>query len=102
MADKSSAEEAHDTLELNRRKVWRWFKKQGGKEKSSYLEKPYLTEERKQDRMEWATTMKGLLTNNQIIVHLDEKSFYTTSHRCTYTCLPHAGFEDQGVDSIHV
>ena len=28
MAEKSSAEEAHETLELNRRKVWRWFKNQ--------------------------------------------------------------------------
>ena len=102
MAEKSSAEDAHETLELNRRKVWRWFKKQGRKEKSSYLEKPYLTEERKQDRMEWATTMQRLLTNNQIIVHLDEKWFYTTSRRCTYKYLPRAGFEAEGVDCIHV
>jgi len=52
MAEKSAAEEAHKILELSRRKVWRWFKKQGEKEKSSYLDKPYLSDERKQDRME--------------------------------------------------
>ena len=87
-AEKSAAEEAHETLELNRRKVWRWFKKQGGKEKSSYLEKLYLSDERKQDRMEWAMTMEGLLSRNQIVVHLDEKWFYTMSCQCTYKYLP--------------
>ena len=102
MAEKSAAEEAHETLELNRRKVWRWFKKQGGKEKSSYLEKPYLSDERKQDRIEWAMTKEGLLSRNIIVVHLDEKWFYTTSRRRTYKYLPQADFENYGVDAVHV
>jgi len=88
MAEKSAAEEAHETLELNRRKVWRWFKKQCGKEKSSYLEKPYLSDERKQDRIEWAMTMEGLLSRNIIVVHLNEKWFYTTSCQCMYKYFP--------------
>ena len=80
MAEKSAAEEAHETLELNRWNVWRWFKKQGGKEKLSYLEKPYLSDERKQDRIEWAMTMERLLSRNIIVVHHNKKWFYTTSH----------------------
>ena len=89
-------------LELNRQKVWRWFKKQGGKEKSSYLEKLYLSDERKQDRMEWVMTMEGLLSRNKIVVHLDEKWFYTMSRQCMYKYLPQADFENYGVDAIHV
>ena len=102
MNEKSEVEEAHETLELSRRQVWRWFKKQGGKENSSYLEKPFLTGDRKQDRMQWALRMQRLLLNNSIVVHLDEKWFYTTSRRRTYKHLPRAKFEQAGIDRIRV
>ena len=74
----------------------RWFKKQGGKEKSP-LEKPYLSDDQKKNRVNWSHNELKRITdhgNNFYCAFVDEKWFYTTSRRRKIKILPAGPFED--------
>lgn len=80
----------------NTTNVWRWFKQQGGKEKSP-MEKPFLTEDQKQKRKEWCVEQKNLMQEKGEDFHacfLDEKWFYTVSRRRRVKYLPAGDGED--------
>ena len=69
----ASPGETRSTLSLSRRQVANWFKAQGGKEYSA-IEKPYLTDTHKKDRMQWAKDDFNLLTNpKEPVIFMDEK-----------------------------
>jgi hypothetical protein len=59
-----------------------WFKARGGKLRSGRLAKPVLTEDHMRRRLEWAQEM--LQRVNDIVVHIDEKWFYSSSQRNKY------------------
>ena len=101
MNRKSAAEEENETINLNESTLRRWFKKHGGKEKSS-IEKPYLSNEQKEKRLVWATQMRDMMLTEAIVVYLDEKWFYTTSRRRKLKYLPRAEFEEEGADILRV
>ena len=85
---------------FNQKNVMRWFKQQGGKEKSP-KEKPFLTEDQKKARKKWCEDEKARMTEagkEFYACFLDEKWFYVTSRRRKLKILP-AG---QGEDPIEV
>ena len=89
--------ESRPTLLLSRKQVALWFCKGGGKEVSA-IEKPLLTKEHKQQRVQWAKKWYDLLSNPQALVaFLDEKWFYTTNKRQCVKILPAAGAEQGNV-----
>ena len=51
MTAKARTVQGYEAISLSRLQAWVWFRDNGGKEKSAYLEKPYLTEEKKQERV---------------------------------------------------
>ena len=101
MTQKSAAEQEHETININRLQLLRWFHKKGGKEKSC-IEKPYLSNQQKVARLEWSQEMLTLLESNAVICYLDEKWFYTSSRRRSLKYLPKANFEAEGADKLKV
>ena len=101
MNEKSAAEGEPEVLALSEWQLRRWWKKNGGKERSSRIEKPYLTPEHKIRRLEWANDLLAH-HENSVFVHLDEKWFYTTSRRKQYKYLPLGNHEEAGTDRIRV
>jgi len=99
MREKSETEGEPEVLALSEWQVRRWWRKKGGKERSSRIEKPYLTPEHKARRLEWANEMLEQ-HQNSVFVHLDEKWFYTTSRRKQYKYLPLGNHEDPGTNRI--
>ena len=88
MCEKSDAPgEDRPTLTLHPLQVYRWFKKQNGKEKSPN-EKPRLTDKHKTDRILWAKKWFEYLKEHLPFAFLDEKWFYTDSRRRTIKFLP--------------
>ena len=74
----------------------RWFKKQGGKEKSP-LEKPYLSDDQKKNHVNWSHNEQKRITdhgNKFYCEFVDEKWLYTTSRRSKIKILPAGPFED--------
>ena len=55
---KAQTEQGNETISFSKVQVWRWFRKQRGKENSAYLEKTFPTEEKKQERERLATEME--------------------------------------------
>jgi len=81
---------------VNKMKLFWWFKQQGGKEKSP-LPKPYLTEDQKKERVTWCKEVKDIIKKegkNFYAVFLDEKWFYPTSRRRKLKILPKTEGED--------
>lgn len=86
------------------KKVWRWFKDQGGKEKSP-IEKPLLTEEAKKERKAWCEKVLAKIADygdNFHACYLDEKWFYTTSRRRKLKILPPGPGEDPKEVEPHI
>lgn len=96
MNSKSATIKDKPTLQMNKMKLFRWFKQQGGKEKSP-LPKPYLTEDQKKERVTWCKEVKDIIKKegkNFYAVFLDEKWFYPTSRRRKLKILPKTEGED--------
>jgi hypothetical protein len=89
------------TINLNKFSLYRWFKKNKGKEKR-VKEKPLLTEEHKASRLEHANRIRTLHEQGAIICYLDEKWFYHFSRRKKSKHLPRAEFEEEGADRMRV
>ena len=81
---------------FNTTNVWRWFRQNGGKEKSP-LEKPYLTDDQKKERKKWCIEEKQRMEeygDEFYACFLDEKWFYTVSRRRRVKVLPPGPDED--------
>eukprot|EP00957_Ditylum_brightwellii_P013211 997318-Ditylum_brightwellii.AAC.1 len=73
MNEKSEAEEGFPTLALEKKTIWKWFRNQEGEE-SYPMEKPFLTEDQKTNRMRWAMQeLKRLFSSDFYCAFLDEK-----------------------------
>ena len=82
------------TLSLSQYQLTKWFKQNGGKERS-LIEKPKLTEEHMKQQKVWACKYFDLLSNpNQPVAFLDKKWFYTTSWRRRMKKLPKGDHEE--------
>ena len=96
MNAKSAVEsESRPTLSLHKLQVYRWFRKNGGKEISA-KEKPLLTKQHKKDRLKWIQDWAALLSDPSTpVCYLDEKWFYTTARRRKIKLLPPGPGEDE-------
>jgi hypothetical protein len=95
-------DETRPTLEkLNAKMVRLYFKACGGKYKK-LVERPMITEPRKQERVEWATRLKGKVESNEpfYITFLNEKWFYTQSRRKKRKELPLGPYEQPGAEVL--
>ena len=75
--------ELRQQTKFSKKNMWRWFKHQGGKEKHP-KEKPYLTQDQKDERKLLYEEEKGRKADwgdKFYACFLDEKWFYTTSRR---------------------
>ena len=87
--------EMRPTLSLNRRQVTKWFKQNGGKERSC-IKKLLLKDKHKNARKIWVHKYFHLLRDlTTPVVFLDEKWFYTTSRRKRIKQLPKSLAENQ-------
>ena len=71
------------TIRYNKTSLHRWFKSQGGKDKSA-KEKPFLSADQKRERKKWChkeKKQKADAGSNFHACFIDEKWFYTTSSR---------------------
>ena len=96
MQDKASVTPNKPNVKFSKITLSRWFKKQGGNQKSP-LEKPYLTADQKKNRVKWATEQRKLMEDKGddfYCAFLDEKWFYTTSRRRKIKVLPACPHED--------
>ena len=86
MNEKSKQCPSKPLTRFNATNLYRWFKTQGGKERSP-KEKPYLTEDQKSERKKWCQEQKKLMQEKGkrfYACFLDEKWFYITSRRQSY------------------
>ena len=87
-AKSATPDEDRLTISLHRLQLFRWWKKQGGKEKSS-IEKPRLTPEHCGKRLDWIEKWEDVATDPNIpVAYLDEKWFYTATRRRKIKMLP--------------
>ena len=94
-AKSAAPDESRMTISIHRLQLYRWWKKEGGTEKSS-IEKPRLTAEHRQQRLEWIDKWAAIMTDeSKPVVYLDEKWFYTTSRRRKLKLLPLSEEEDK-------
>ena len=104
MNEKSRTYTDKPETKFNTTNLWRWFKAQGGQEKSP-KEKPYLTEDQKKERVVWCEDMKEKLATHGrqfYACFLDEKWFYTTSRRRKIKILPAGPDEDPEEVKPHI
>jgi hypothetical protein len=90
-----------EPFEFNRKSLAQWFRRLGGKERSGRLEKPVLTQEHMEKRVEWAQTMQTNMAD-KVIVHLDEKWFYCNTRRKKYKDLGLQHGEEAGADELPI
>ena len=93
-------------LSLNSYHFWKFFKKFGG-QLIRHTAKPRLSEEQKQQCIEWACEMKHSVyshidDDNFHYCFIDEKWFFTTSARNRMKILPQATFETKEDAEIEV
>ena len=87
-AKSATPDEDRLTISLHRLQLFRWWKKQGGKEKSS-IEKPRLTPEHCRKRLDWIEKWEDITTDPNIpVACLDEKWFCTAARRRKIKMLP--------------
>ncbi len=101
MNQQSTTYEHLPTINLNKFSLYRWFKKNKGKEKR-VKEKPLLTEEHKIRRLQHSERMLILRDQGAIVCYLDEKWFYIFSCRKKSKHLPRADFEGEGADRLRI
>ena len=94
-----SPAESRPELNLHFKQVYKWWKDNGGEEKSAF-EKPRLTEEHKRQRAEWVVQWKKFLDEDFPVCYLDEKWFYTQTRRRKLKLLPRAKHESPGVEFV--
>ncbi len=87
------------TLTLIKFTLLRWFKKNKEVERRT-VQRPLLTQERKQARLEHVRQMQDLHCERRHIFYLDEKWFYLFSKRKKSKYLPRAVFEAEGVGRV--
>jgi hypothetical protein len=95
-------DETRPTLDkLSAKMVRLYFKSCGGKYKKM-VERPIITETRKQERIEWATRLKGKVESDEpfYVAFLDEKWFYTQSRRKKRKELPLGPHEQPGAEVL--
>ena len=74
-AKSATPDEDRLTISLHHLQLFRWWKKQGGKEKLS-IEKPRLTPEHCRKRLDWIEKWEDITTDPNIpVAYLDEKWF---------------------------
>ena len=96
----ATQEEDRPTLTLHRLQVYRWWKKNKGKELSA-KEKPLLTNELKNERIAWVQKWGELFSDPSTpVCYLDEKWFYTSSRRRKIKFLPPGPGEEAGAALI--
>ncbi len=88
------------TLNLDKFKHYRWFKKNKGKKRMK--ERPLLTDEHKRTRQVFAERLHNLRAEGAVICYLDEKCFYLFSQCYHAKHLPRADFEEEKVDRRRV
>jgi hypothetical protein len=101
MNEKSAAPtEERTELNISSRQLANWFKKNGGKQRSS-KEKPLLTKQMKEKRRAWVNEWGHLLSNPHApVAFLDEKWFYKCNRQRKLKDLPlNADKEPPGADS---
>ncbi len=86
-------------LALTKWSLYRWFKKNKGKERR-HCEKPLLTVDHKQRRVAYANEQLTGIGRNEVDIYLDEKNFYPWSRRKSLKHMPRAAFEEEGVDWV--
>jgi len=80
--------EERPTLSISRKQLARWFQKNGGKE-VSVVERPLLTREHKERRVQWVRRWYDILSDPlAAVAFLDEKWFYTSNQRRKVKKLP--------------
>jgi hypothetical protein len=101
MNEKSaSPSESRSELTLHYKQVYRWFKNEGGVEKSAF-EKPRLTDKHKTDRVAWVEEWGGIFLDEACpVCYLDEKWFYTITRRQKLKVLPRGRHEAAGANFI--
>ena len=100
MNEKSKTYSDKSDTKFNRMNLYRWFAQEGGKLKSP-KEKPYLTDDQKQNRKEWCEEEKLRMREwgtNFYCCFLDEKWFYVTSRRRRLKVLPPS--PDENADEV--
>ena len=96
----ATAEETRMNITLHSFQLYRWWKKNGGKEKSS-IEKPKLTKEHCRQRLEWIEKWAEITTDpNAPVAYLDEKWFYTRSRRRKIKLLPLSSHEEKNTANL--
>ena len=91
-------------IRYNKSSLYRWFKSQGGKDKSP-KEKPFLTQDQKRDQKKWCEEEKQQIAEAGSDFHacfIYEKWFYTTSRRRRLKILPPANDEDPDKVAPHI
>ena len=104
MNEKSKTYSSKPLTKFNTTNLYRWFKTQGGTEKSP-KEKPYLTEDQKRERKKWCEEQKKLMQEKGkrfYACFLDEKWFYITSRRRRIKILPPGPGEDPAEVAPHI
>lgn len=104
MNEKSKQCPSKPLTRFNATNLYRWFKTQGGKERSP-KEKPYLTEDQKSERKKWCQEQKKLMQEKGkrfYACFLDEKWFYITSRRRRIKVLPPGPGEDPAEVAPHI
>ena len=81
--------------------MYRWFKKNKGKDKRP-CQKPLLTEAHKNAWVAHAVPVQTLIAEGKTIWYLDERWLYYDSERCSVKYLPRADSEVEGADRIKV
>ena len=101
MNEKSHAPgELRPGLNLHYKQVYRWWKANGGTEKSA-IEKLRLTEVHKGDRVIWVDRWEPHFLREEFpVAYLDEKWFYPATRRNLLKCLPCGPTEPKGADII--
>jgi hypothetical protein len=86
----STVQQGQPTLQLDRYKLWRWFKANKGKLRRR-ITRSCLTEAHKQQHLTYCEEMQG--NDNKPHFYGDEKWFYEESDRKSLKHLPRAEFE---------
>ena len=104
MNEKSKRRPGFPITKFNKTNLWRWFKGQGGNERSP-KEKPYLTEDQKKGRLDWCEQEKKRAEewgDDFHAVFLDEKWFYLASRQRKIKVLPPGPGKDPDKVAPHI
>ncbi len=95
----SVIQQGQPTLQLDKYKIWRWFKEKKGKLQWR-ITRPCLTEAHKQERLTFCEQMQG--NDNEPHFYGDKKWFLEESGWKSLKHLPHAEIKAEGADRLQV